>query len=147
MKVILLHDVRGMGKKYEIKEVSQGHALNMLIPRGLAKIATPDAIKKMEVERSREMEKIKVHEDLILKNLNALSGTLVTIREKANPKGQLFAGIHQNEIASIVKRETQLDLDPTWIELPKPIKSVGSHAINVKVKDKKASFTLVVEAL
>jgi large subunit ribosomal protein L9 len=146
MKVILLKDVQGMGKKFDLKTVAEGHALNFLIPRGLAKVATDDVVKKAEVEKARWAEERKIQEDLMIKNLKQLAELTIHIHEKANPKGHLFAGLHAQEIAALVKKESQLDVAPEWIQLDKPIKSVGEHVIEVKVQDKVASFKLVVEA-
>ena len=146
MKVILLRDVRGVGKKFDIKDVAEGHALNLLIPRGLAKVATANAISKVKVEIARDEDRKKVQEDLIIKNLTNLGELIIHIKEKANPKGHLFAGVHQDEIAVLVKKESELDLDPSWIMLEKPIKEVGEHEIHVKVQDKTATFKLIIEA-
>jgi large subunit ribosomal protein L9 len=146
MKVILLKDIKGVGKKHEIKEVAEGHALNMLIPRGMAKVATPSAVVRVEQEKAKDALNKIVHEDLILKNLKQLSELIIHIKEKANPKGHLFAGVHTEEIAMLVKKESQLDLDPSWIELDKPLKTTGEYEIVVKVQDKTATFKLIIDA-
>lgn len=147
MKVILLRDIKGVGKKFDIKDVAEGHALNMLIPRGMAKVATASAVSKVEVEKAKDAERRLVQENLIIKNLKNLSELTIHIKEKANPKGHLFAGVHSEEIARLVKVESELDLDPSWIQLEHPIKEVGEHEINVKVQDKTAKFKLVIDAL
>ena len=64
MKVIFLMDVKGAGKKYEVKNVADGYALNLLIPKGVAEAATPGAVKKAELLKTREVQEKKVQEDL-----------------------------------------------------------------------------------
>ena len=86
MKIILLKDVPKVGKRYETKEISDGYALNLLIPKGLAVAATSDMVKKFELERSRDEGERKIRQELLLKNLKELEGVTVTMTEKANEK-------------------------------------------------------------
>lgn len=146
MKVIFLKDVPKQGKKFEIKEISDGHAMNFLIPRGLANIATPANVKKVESMRSAEDSQKKVHTDLLLKNLHDIEGIRIEMTEKANEKGHLFAGIHKEELIPVIKEQTRLEILPEFILLDKPIKEVGEHKIEVKVENTTAAFTLVVTA-
>jgi large subunit ribosomal protein L9 len=146
MKVILLKDVSKLGRKYEVKTVSDGHALNLLIPKGMAIAATNDALRRLEAEKAKMEGEKKIHEDLLIKNLKGLDGKTLTMTGKANDKGHLFAGLHRDEIAAEVTRQTQLQIAPELIELEHPIKEVGEHTINIKVGGKSASFKLVVEA-
>jgi len=144
MKIVFLKDVPKIGKKYEIKEIADGYALNYLIPRGLAQVATSQFTKQIEIEKARLEGERKVHEELALKNLSALDGAKVTISGKANEKGHLFAGLHKSEIVPQIIAQTRIQIHPDFIELDKPIKEVGDHKIVVKVNDKKATFTLTV---
>ncbi|MDD5318820.1 MAG: 50S ribosomal protein L9 [Candidatus Pacebacteria bacterium] len=146
MKVILLKDVAKLGKKYDIKNVADGHALNMLIPQGQVEVATPTSLKKVELLRAQMAEDLKVQEDLLIKNLKDIQGARIVVSENANEKGHLFAGIHKEELIKAIKEETRLDIIPDFIVLDKPIKTVGEHTIEIQVRDKKAEFTLVVEA-
>jgi len=145
MKIILLKNIVGVGKKYETKDVSDGHALNMLIPRGFAVPATPEASKRIQGEFSKIEGEQKIHSDLLLKNLKDLDGVVITMLEKANEKGHLFAGIHKNEIIPEIQKQTRLQVDAEHIVLDKPIKELGDHNIDMKIGDKKASFILRVE--
>ncbi len=146
MKIILLKDAKNIGKKYDVKDVSDGHALNRLIPQGIAEVATVSSMKKLEVLKSRDLEDRKIQENLLQKNLKAVGALKITLTEKANEKGHLFAQIHAEEIAKAVKAESQLDILPEFIHLEKPIKEVGEHKVEVKAGDKSAVFTLTVEA-
>jgi len=146
MKVIFLKDVAKQGKKFEIKEVSDGHATNYLIPRGLANIASNSNLKKVDSMRSRENTERKVKSDLLLKNLHDIEGVRIEMSEKANDKGHLFAGIHKEELIPVIKEQTRLEILPEFILLEKPIKEVGEHIIEVKVENTTAKFTLIVTA-
>jgi len=146
MKIILLHDVAKVGKKYDMKNVSDGHALNLLIPQNLAVVATPSAVRRIEKLKSEDSAHKKVQEDLLLMNIKALDGLTLELSEKANEKGNLFAGVHKNEIIKAMKIQKQIDLLPEFIMLDKPIKEVGEHAIEIKVQDKKAKFTVSIKA-
>src|SRR4051812_15106313 len=105
MKVILLKDVRKVGKKYEIKDVSDGFALNFLIPRKLAEVSSAQALKKLEQRKSQDAATMKVQEDLLLKNLKSLEGATVTLQEQANDKGHLFKGVHSEEIVTAIREQ------------------------------------------
>src|SRR3989344_7519593 len=127
MKIILLHDVQKVGKKYDIKNVSDGHALNLLIPKGLAEVATPIALKKVEKLKMEDTAHKKIQEDLLLMNLKAIEGVTLEIKEKANEKGHLFAGVHKAEIIAHMRDDKHINLLEDFIVLEKPIKEVGEH--------------------
>lgn len=146
MKIILLKDVKGVGKKHETKSVADGFALNSLIPQGIAEVATAKALARLEIIKKGEEAEKKVQADLLAKNLKALHGVEVEIEVPANDKGHLFAGLHAAEIAPLVKEKTRIDVSPEFIGLEKPVKEVGSHKIDIKVQGKSATFTLVVKA-
>jgi large subunit ribosomal protein L9 len=146
MKIILLKDVPKVGKKYETKEISDGYALNSLIPNGLAVAATGSVLKRIELEKAKYDNEKKVHHDLLMKNLTDLDGVTITMTEKANEKGHLFAGVHKLEIIPAIQEQTRLQIDAEHIVLEKPIKEIGSHIIEVKVGNKSAKFTLDIKA-
>lgn len=135
MKVILLQDIVGLGKKYDVKNVSDGYARNFLFPRKLAKLATPKAIKAVESEKKRLEEERKVQEDILQKNLEDLKDLKVVWDGKNNEKGHLFAGIHSQDISKILKEQSHLDIPAELIQLEKPIKKTGQHKIKVKDKE------------
>lgn len=146
MKVILLKDVAKLGRRFETKEVPSGHALNLLIPKGLAISATGDAIKRIEVMKKQADSERKIREDLIAKNIKDLTDVTVTISGKANEKGHLFAGLHNDAIVAELQKQTELQIDPSFIELAQPIKEVGEHMIEVRAGGKSAKFKLIVTA-
>ncbi len=146
MKIVLLKDTKGVGKKHDIKDVADGFALNSLIPQGAAEVATAKALARVALVKQQEEAEKKIKEDLLSKNLKSIHDAVVEIEVGANEKGHLFAGLHAAEIAPLVKTQTQIDVLPEFIKLDKPIKEIGEHKIDVKVQGKSATFTLKVTA-
>lgn len=146
MKVILLKDVAKLGKKFDVKEVKSGHALNLLIPRGEAMPATSSAMNTMKAQKAKIDQERVVREDLIAKNIKDLDGLALNVSGKANEKGHLFAGLHREAIAAELQKKTELQIDPSFIQIEHPIKEVGEHMIEVKAGGKSAKFKLIIEA-
>lgn len=141
MKVILIHDVPNLGKKYEVKNVSDGYARNFLFQRKLAEIATTKSIQAMEVKRKQLEQEKQIQQDLFEKNLESLTAAKVVIKEKTNEKGHLFASIHPKEISKALKEQHHIDVPEEMIELSQPIKEIGEY--KVKVKDKEFILEVV----
>jgi len=146
MKVVLLKDVAGVGRKDEIKNVADGHALNLLLPKKLAIIATPMAMAHAERLKSEVDAERKIQENLLGKNLAELASVRIEITSKANEQGHLFSGIHREQIAEELKRQKHLELPHASIVLEEPLKATGEYQIAVKVREKTATFTLIVKA-
>ena len=146
MKIILLKDVAKLGKKFDTKEVSSGHALNLLIPQKLALPATPDVLKRLEKERAAAVAERRIHEDLLLKNIKDLDGVTLTISGKANEKGHLFAGLHREVIVAELLKQTELQIDESFIQLDHPLKEIGEHLVEVKGGGKSVKFKVVIQA-
>ena len=145
MKVALLKDVIGLGKRNDVKVVSDGHALNFLIPQKLAEAATPSVMARVATAKKQETEERAIKEDLLSKNLHSIQDKEVVITREGNDKGGLFASIHKEEIAKLAHEELEVDILPEFIVLDKPIKEVGEHKIELKVHGKSATFTLNVK--
>jgi large subunit ribosomal protein L9 len=135
MKIILLRDVPNVGKKYEVKDVSDGFGRNFLLARNLGEIATIQAIQGIEKKRAQDNQMKEVDKDILEKNIEALEGIKISIKEKANEKGHLFAAVHIKEIAEILKKEKHIEIPEEMIKLKKPIKEKGEHKIKVKNKE------------
>jgi large subunit ribosomal protein L9 len=147
MKIILLKDVQKVGKKYDIKDVADGFALNSLIPRGLAKAATKDAIFKVEQLKANDLTNKKIQEELLHKNLEVIGNLKIEIKEKANDKGHLFAGVTRERVYEEVTKATRLTLNIDSIKLDKPIKETGEHKVRVEAGGKSAEFTLSISVV
>ncbi len=145
MKVILLKDVKKIGKRYETKDVSDGYAQNLLIPQGLAINATLEAVKRIDVIKNKLAVENKVQEELLAKNIKSLESIVLTIVGKANEKGHLFAGIHNEEIVAELAKHAHVQVDPSFIQLTSPIKEVGEFSVEVKAEGKSAKFKLIVK--
>tara|TARA_Y100001935_G_C17176720_1_gene442997 strand:- start:31 stop:474 length:444 start_codon:yes stop_codon:yes gene_type:complete len=146
MKVILLKNIAKLGNKFDVKEVSRGFAQNKLIPNREATLATPAALKNIENQRAQLDAQKKIREDLIIKNIEDIKGTKITIQGKANDKGHLFAGIHKEEIIPALKEQTRLDIDEDHLVLEEALKEIGEHKIGMKVGDMEAEFTVEIIA-
>ena len=147
MKVILLKDVPKVGKKYDVCSASDGFARNFLLARGLAEIATDKNIKKIDTVKKQNFDNLAIQKDLLMKNLAELDGKEIYLKEKANDKGHLFAGVHKEEIAKVVKDQLGVDVPADNIELEHPIKEMGEFEVEVKVDSKKAKLKIKIEAL
>jgi large subunit ribosomal protein L9 len=130
MKVILLKDVENLGKKYEIKQVKDGYARNYLIPKGLAKPATKEALEwlkaQKEIEAKKAEEELKKVQDLA----SSIDGLEITIPVKVNEKGQPFEKINSQKIAEKLQ-EMGFKIKKSQIDLPKPISEVGEFPIKI----------------
>lgn len=147
MRVIFSSNVPKVGKKYDIKEVNDGYAMNFLLPRKLAITATPKAMAELELRKKEIAIEREVQEELLIKNLEEIKGKIITIKEKADEKGHLFAQVHKKEIVEEMKKQQHADISEEFIILEKPIKEVGEFEIPIAIKDKKSSFKLIVEAI
>src|SRR4051812_43655114 len=116
MKIVLIKDVKGVGKKHDVKTVADGFALNSLIPQGGAVVATESVLKRVELAKKQEEGERKVKEDLLAKNLKSIHDAVVEVSADANEKGHLFAGLHAAEIAPLVREKTGVDLLPEFIK-------------------------------
>ena len=133
MKVIFNVDVRGQGKKGELKEVSTGYARNYLLPRNLATEATPDnlnAFKLKEKAKAAQIAKEKAQAEEYAKKLGAVQ---VTVRAKAGANGKLFGAVTSQEISDALKEQFGMDIEKNKIVQTEPIKSYGSYTVKAKL--------------
>lgn len=144
MKVILKQDIKGIGKKYEIKNVSDGYANNFLLPKKLAEFATPDAIKKAEVSKLANVVEMEIKESLAQSQIEMLRDVQVTLVKKASDKGHLFEKVHPEEIVDALKGQAKITLEPEFLKIEKPIKEVGEHTVVVIVGKSQGEFKVVV---
>ncbi len=133
MKVILMEDVKGTGKKGEMVNVKDGYARNFLIPKGLAVEATPENINIMKAKK--EAENIKKEKEMakareLAEKLNSIT---VVIRTKAGENGKLFGSITSKDISDKLKSDYKIDIDKKKFNMPEPIKSLGTCVVEVKL--------------
>lgn len=133
MKVILKADVKGKGKKGQMIEVAEGYARNFLMPKGLAVLATADAMNTMRLQ-----EKAKAKADAEAKAAAAeiaekLKGLQVKVPSKGGEGGKLFGAVTGREIAAALKEQHGVDIDSKKLVLDEPIKSFGSYEVKAKL--------------
>ncbi len=146
MKIVLLKDVKKIGKKYDTKEVSDGFALNMLIPKGLALPATQGNLNMIDKKKKNDLfETIKSNTQL-KEALGQIKGITIELKGKVNDVGHLFAGIHKENIALAIKNQKGINISPEHIILDKPIKEIGQHNIIINFNNQEVSFNLIVTA-
>ncbi len=133
MVVILLKDVKGTGKAGDIVKVSDGYARNMLLPRGLAQLATDGNMRNLEKAKADAAEK-KAQEKAKAEELKAkLENLTVTITTKAGEGGRLFGSITSKDIADALKAQHKVDVDKKKFALDSPIKQMGEFSVEVKL--------------
>ncbi|OME87623.1 MULTISPECIES: 50S ribosomal protein L9 [Paenibacillus] len=144
MKVIFIKDMKGQGKKGEVKEVSEGYATNFLIPRGVARPATDGNMKTLEQQQASE-EKRKAQEKGEAQALGKkLEEMTVVLKAKAGEGGRLFGAITSKQIAEALAGQ-KIKIDKRKIELSDPIRSLGVTQIPVKLHpDVKATLKVQI---
>lgn len=133
MKVIFLKDVKGKGKKGEVKEVSTGYANNYLVKNNLAEEATPGNLKKWRAKQQKasEAEAEEKHQAESLKE--QLAQITVKIKAKSGEDGRLFGSVTNKQIAQGLKKDHNIDVDRRKIELKEPIRTLGHTKVPVKL--------------
>lgn len=146
MKVILLSDVKDVGRKYEVTDVKPGFARNFLFARGLGEAVTKSTAKRVaDLMKKREAEKAWQNE-LLQKAFEKIGNAVVTLKRKANEEGHLYAGVTKEEIALELGRAVGASFEAAHVAIEKPIKAVGEHVVAVELGGKAAEFKIVVEA-
>ena len=133
MKIILLQDVKGKGKKGQMLEISDGYARNFLLPRKLAVEATPDAINTMRMNDKAAAEKAAKERAEAVEISKQLRETTVVVKAKGGGAGKLFGSITSQEIADAVKENTGIVIDKRKIVLADTIKNVGTYTVQCKL--------------
>lgn len=146
MKVVLLQDVKSLGKKGELVSVSDGYARNFLFPRGVAKEANAQAMN--ELKNAEQSKKYKKETEIAAaqKAKAELEGSKFVIKAKAGESGKLFGSITPKEIAAEIKRQKALDVDKRRVVLKDDIKAIGEYEAEIKLyTDITAHCTIAVE--
>ena len=133
MKVILLQDVKGKGKKGLMLEVSDGYARNFMLPKKLAIEATADAVNTMRMNDKAAAEKAARERAEALEISRKLRDMTVTVTAKGGGAGRLFGSVTNQEIADALAKASGIKLDKRKIVLSDPIKSVGTYTVQCKL--------------
>ena len=133
MKVILLQDVKGKGKKGQMLEVSDGYARNFMLPKKLAIEATPDAINTMRMNDKATQERIAREKAEAMATANKLRELTVVVKAKGCGAGRLFGAVTTQEIAASLEAQAGIKLDKRKLVLSENIKNVGTYTVTCKL--------------
>ncbi|WP_324669051.1 50S ribosomal protein L9 [Geochorda subterranea] len=147
MKVVLTQDVKGVGRAGELVEVADGFGRNYLVPRGLAVMATGGTVKAVEHQQAvirRKLEKERAEAESLAAKLQ---GARVVVKARAGDAGRLFGSVTAADVAEALERDLGVKVDRRRIELEGPIKSLGEHAVSLRLAPGiSAEVRVVVEA-
>ncbi|MBD3311457.1 MAG: 50S ribosomal protein L9 [Candidatus Magasanikbacteria bacterium] len=145
MKVILLKDVPGTGKKSDIKEVADGYARNFLLKKGLAKPASDHVMNRLQQETKKKVKQMERDLKEEQKKAAKLDGAELEIDAKVNSNGTLYAALSTNKIAQNIKEKLGVTIKPRQIDLPSPIKDLGEHEAKVTLSHGlEASLSIII---
>ncbi len=133
MKVILLKDVKGLGKAGELVNAKDGYARNFLIPRKLAVEATEANLKKWEEEMAEKRKKEQAEYEKAMELKKKIESISVNIKSKAGEGGRLFGSITSKDIAQALKKQHKIDVDRKKIEMDNNIKTLGTTDVKIRV--------------
>lgn len=147
MDVVLLEDVKALGKKGQVVKVSDGYARNYILPKKLGVEATPKNLNELKLQKANA-EKVALQQLQAARELGEkLSQSSVTLAIRAGENGKAFGSVSGKEIARAVEEQIGVELDKKKLVLPEPIKTLGIHQVPVKLhKDVTAQLTVKVEA-
>ena len=133
MQVILLQDIKGVGKKDEIINANDGYARNYLLPKKLGVEANKENLSKLKAKNESKAYKKSVEKEEAQKIAEKLKGILLKIPVKSGENGKIFGSITSKEIADNLKEQYGIDVDKKKIDLKEPIKTIESASINIKL--------------
>lgn len=144
MKVLLIKDVKTLGRAGEVKEVKDGYANNFLIAKGLAKAATTEVLRKYESDLKRQAEELRYEIENYKKQALEIEKLTIIIKKQVGANGVLFGSITKDEVSKAIKEQANFDIDKKIIEFD-TIKNLGKFDAYVKFKHSiKAKFNLEI---
>ena len=146
MKVILLQDIQGTGKKGEIKEVKEGYGRNFLIKKGLAQEANAKNLNMLQGQKDSAQHKIDVDIANAKAIAEGLEGKTISVKAKAGQNGRLFGTVTSKEVSAAIKKSLNLDVDKKKINIPMKIEGFGTFSADARLyAGVTAKFTVSVE--
>lgn len=133
MKVVLLQDVRSLGKKGELVNVSDGYARNFLLSKKLALEATPQVMSELKSKDDAKRHQIEVDKQNAKEIAKKLEGVVVKIKAQSGADGKLYGSVTTKEIAEQLLAQCGIEVDKRKIQLPEPIKTFGPYTLDVKL--------------
>lgn len=132
MKVILLEDIKNVGKKDEIINANDGYARNFLFPKKLALEATKDNLLKLQAKKDSQAHKKSLEIEEFKKQAEKINNITLMLKVKAGENGKIFGGITAKEISQELKKQQNMDIDKKKITLKETIKNVGTFSVDIK---------------
>mgnify|MGYP004595883359 FL=1 len=136
MKVILLEDVKSLGKKGETVNVSDGYARNLLVPKKLGVEATPKNLNDLKLQKANQAKIAQEQLDAAKAFAEELASKEIILAIKVGEGGKTFGSVSSKEIAEAAKKQFDLDIDKKKIQLPNPIRALGTTEVGVKLHPK-----------
>ena len=133
MKVILLTDIKGVGKKDQIINASDGYARNFLFPKKMAVEANKENMSKLQARENSKQYKKDQDKEKAKQIANQLSNLMIKVKVKVGENGKIFGGVSSKEIVEILKKEHQIDIDKKKVELKETIKVLGITIVKIKL--------------
>ncbi len=133
MKVVFLADVKGQGKKDQIKEVSDGYARNFLLPKGLAAPADAKLLNEIKNRESSKQHKIEVEKAEAAALAEKLKTVVVKIKAQAGADGRLYGSVTSKDIAETLQKQEKIAIDRRKLTMPEPIKTYGTFTLELKL--------------
>ena len=133
MKVILLQDIKGTGKKDQIIETSDGYARNYLLPRKLAKEATSEALNALEKSRNADKHREEVRKQQAEERSRTLKGKVIQLEVKGGENGKLYGSVTNDQIAAALKAQHGIEVDKRKLEQEEPIRTAGQSFVTLKL--------------
>ena len=133
MKVILLQDIKGTGKKDQILEISDGYARNYLIPRKMAKEATAEAVNSLTKSQSADRHREEVRKQQAEVRARELKGKVIQLEVKGGENGKLYGSVTNDQIAAALKAQHNIEVDKRKLEQEEPIRSAGQSFVTLKL--------------
>jgi large subunit ribosomal protein L9 len=146
VRVVLRKEVPGLGRPGDVKHVAEGYAQNFLLPRGLAVEASEGELKRVaQVQATAKAKKSRAHAEAEAV-AERLASTKLTFKLKAGGTGKTFGSITNRDVADALKREAGIDVDRTKIHLEDPLRTLGTHEIEIRLlTDVRAKVTITIE--
>ena len=133
MKVILLQDIKGTGKKDQILEISDGYARNFLLPRKLAREATSEALNSIEKSKSADKHREEVKKAEAEKLAREIKGKVIQLSVRGGDNGKIYGSVTNDQISTAIKQQLGAEIDKRKVEIEEPIKNAGQHFVTLKL--------------
>ena len=135
MKVILLQDIKNVGKKDEIINANDGYARNFLFPKNLAVEANKDNLLKLQAKKDSKQHKKNLEVEEFKKQADKIKDITLEIKVKAGSNGKIFGGVTSKEISEELKNQYKMEIDKKKIILKETIKNIGTFSVDIKFED------------